>query len=288
MRRPVMVEPHTLAEALQALRRPGAMPLAGATDIIPMFRRGERRPRLLVNLKRVPGLAGVRSVRGGVRVGALTSVADLLGSESLPALLLEAARGFGSPQIRTMATIGGNLCNATPSADLALSLLALDARLQIRGEDGPRGLDIGDFFRGPNRTALRRGEVLTAILIPKPGPRAGVGYAKLCGRRAMDLPLVGIAALLQMRADGATCARARIALGAVAPIPMRARKAEALLEGQRLTPELITKAAALAAREARPVTDLRASAKYRRDMVQALSARTLQQAFTEASKGARR
>jgi len=289
MRSMEMAEPRTVADALRALRAVGAVPLAGATDLIPAVRTGQMRPRLLVNLKRIPGLAGVRAARGGLRIGALTRVADLLENEALAAalpLLVEAARDFGSAQIRAMATLGGNLCNAAPSADLALPLLALGARVEIRGE-ATRELELSDFFRGPNRTALRRSELLTSIFVPRPGPRTGTGFEKLCARRAMDLALVGAAAVIQVRADGLTCAKARLALGAVAPTPMRARRAETSLEGKRLTPALLREAAALAARETKPVTDLRASAEYRREMARVLSARVLRAAFAEARKEAR-
>jgi aerobic carbon-monoxide dehydrogenase medium subunit len=289
MRSMEMVEPKTVAKAVRALRAAGAVPLAGATDLIPAVRAGQMRPRVLVNLKRISGLAGVRGARGGLRIGVLTRVADLLEEEKLAAavpLLVEAARGFGSAQIRAMATLGGNLCNAAPSADLALPLLALDARVVIQGEE-TREVDLCDFFRGPNRTVLRRGEVLTAVLIPKVGPRTGTGYEKLCGRRAMDLSLVSAAAVLQVRADGLTCAKVRLALGAVAPTPMRARKAEDFLEGKRLTPLVLREAAARAAFETRPITDLRASAEYRREMAQVLSARVLRAALAAARKEAR-
>jgi CO/xanthine dehydrogenase FAD-binding subunit len=287
MLRPDIVEPGTIKAALQALSRPGAVPLAGATDLIPAIRKGEIKPRLLVNLKQLPGASGIARTRAGIRIGALTPVADLLESEIVAndcPLLAEVARDFGSPQIRSLATVGGNLCNAAPSADLALPLLALDARLQVRAARGPRALDLCDFFRGVNKTVLRRGEILTAILIPRPRVRTGAAHAKLGVRRAMDLAFAAVAAALRLRADGRTCDQARIALGAVAPIPMRARKAEALLEGQPVTPDLIRTAADAAAAEARPITDLRASADYRRDMTATLARRVLQQALRRAKQ----
>jgi CO/xanthine dehydrogenase FAD-binding subunit len=287
MLRPDIVEPSTIKDALQALSRPGTVPLAGATDLIPALRKGEIKPRLLVNLKQLPDASGIRRTRAGIRIGALTPLADLLESKLIAKdcpLLVEVARDFGSPQIRSLATVGGNLCNAAPSADLALPLLVLDARVQVRGARGPRALDLCDFFRGVNKTILRRGEILTAILIPRPRVRTGAAHAKLGVRQAMDLAFAAVAAGLRLRADGRTCAQARVALGAVAPIPMRARKAEALLEGQPVTAALIRTAAAAAAAEARPVTDLRASAEYRRDMTATLAGRVLQQALRRAKQ----
>lgn len=287
MLRPDIVEPSTIKDALQALSRPGAVPLAGATDLIPAIRKGEIKPRLLVNLKQLPDASGIRRARTGIWIGALTPVADLLESTVIAKgcpLLVEVARDFGSPQIRSLATVGGNLCNAAPSADLALPLLVLDARVQVRGARGLRALDLCDFFRGVNKTILRRGEILAAILIPRPRVRTGAAHAKLGVRQAMDLAFAAVAAGLRLRADGRTCDQARIALGAVAPIPMRARKAEAILEGQPVTAALIRTAAAAAAAEARPVTDLRASAEYRRDMTATLAGRVLQQALRRAKQ----
>jgi len=285
MLRPQMLEPHTMKDALKALARPGAVSFAGATDLIPAMRRGEAKPRLLVNLKRLPRLAGFRSTRSDISIGALASVAELLENDligrHLP-LLAEVAREFGSPQIRSLATVGGNLCNAAPSADLALPLLVFDARVRIQGPEGTRELDLCDFFRGVNKTALRRGEILTSILVPKPRAHTGAAHMKLGVRRAMDLAVAAAAAAVRVGPDGRRCSRARIALGAVAPIPMRARAAESILEGKSLTPGVMREAAEAAAAEARPISDLRASAEYRRRMTEALTRRALREALRRA------
>lgn len=287
--RPEMVEPPTLGEAIAVLRRrPGAVAMAGATDLIPNIRRGLARPELLVNLKRIPGLSGVRRVRGGVRVGTLTKVAELLRSPLLDQgwpLLVEVAREFGSPQIRNLATIGGNICNATPSADFPLSLLVTDARLEIQGPRGAREMAIADFFRDVNEVALRRGEVVTAIFIPRPPPRTGLAQVKLGVRRAMDLATVAVAAAITLAPHGQVCRRARVALGAVAPIPMRSLAAESLLAGEKLTAGLLAEAGRAAAAEARPVSDLRASAEYRREMTAVLARRALTRAWRRAWEG---
>jgi aerobic carbon-monoxide dehydrogenase medium subunit len=286
--RPQMIEPRTVAEAVAALRRRGAMPLAGATDLIPALRRGRAKPTALVNLKRLPGLAGVRRGREGVWIGALTTVASILRSPLLAdtfPVLVETARDFGSPQVRTMATVGGNLCSGVPSADLAPPLLALDARAEIAGPKGERDLPLDEFFRGTGKTALTRGEIVTALLLPRPPVRSGAACVRLTGRQSMDLPLVAVAASVTLRPDGATCRTARLALGAVGPTPMRAYEAEALLTGRPLTPELIAEAAACAAGESRPIDDHRASAEYRRDMVAVLARRALDEAFARAGGG---
>jgi len=286
--RPEIIEPMTLKEAVAALRRhPRARPLAGATDLIPAMRRGTARPRVLVNLKRIPGLSGIRRVPGGVSIGALTTITDLLSSpiaaRQTP-LLVEVGRDFGSPPVRNLATIGGNLCNATPSADFPLALLVMDATLQIQGVRGARELPVSDLFLGAGKTALRAGEIVISIFVPRQPPRTGCAQLKLGVRRAMDLATVGAAAAITLAADGRTCRRARVALGAVAPIPMRSLAAEAVLQQQKLTLALLREAAAAAAGEARPISDLRASAGYRREMTAVLVRRALEQAVRRASE----
>jgi len=284
--RPQMVEPTTIEEAVAVLKgNRGAMVLAGATDLIPAIRRGLAKPRLLVNLKRIPALAGIRRVRGGVRIGALTTISDLLRSPLLgqrwPALV-EVARDFGSPQIRSMATIGGNLCSATPSADMPLPLLVLDARVQVLGPKGERELALPELFLDAGKTALRAGEILTGVTIPNPPARTGVAHVRLTVRRAMDVPMAAVAAAITLASDGRTCRRARISLGAVAPVPARATEAERALEGKALTRGVIAAAAAAAANEAEPISDLRASAEYRRDMIAVLARRAIERAYSRA------
>jgi carbon-monoxide dehydrogenase medium subunit len=282
-----MLQPSTLSEAVKALAGRGAVAMAGATDLIPAMRKGEIRPRVLVNLKGIAEMTGVRRTRQGTRIGALTRVADLLDdpivAQDLP-LLADVAAGFASPQIRNLATIGGNLCNAAPSADLALPLLVVDATAEVRGKGGRRKIAMSEFFRGVNRTALRPGEILTAIVVPRPRRRTGMAHAKLGVRKAMDLAFVGVAATIQISPDGKKCRRARVALGSVAPTPRRAAKAEAILEGQLVTSQLIDEAAEGAASESRPVTDLRASREYRREMTRVLTRRALREAFRRAGK----
>jgi CO/xanthine dehydrogenase FAD-binding subunit len=285
MRRSEIVQPETIQQAVRALQGRGAVAFAGGTDLIPAMQRGEARPQVLVNLKGLSDLRGIRRVRGGIRIGALTRVSEVLESALVAAefpLLVAVARDFGSAQIRNLATIGGNLCNAAPSADLALPLLALDARLAIRGPGGSREIPVSEFFRGVNRPALARAEVLTAIIIPRAPARTGAAHAKLGIRQAMDLAFVSVAAALTLRTDGRKCRRVRIALGAVAPKPMRATMAEAKLEGEPLTLALLEEAAELAASECRPISDLRAGRDYRRKMTRVLVRRVLREALRRA------
>lgn len=286
MLRPEMVEPRTVEEAVAALgRNRGAMVLAGATDLIPAIRRGLAKPRVLVNLKRIAGLAAVRRVRGGVSIGALTTVSEMLRSAALAEgwpVLVETAREFGSAQIRSMATVGGNLCNATPSAHLPLPLLVMDARIQIAGPGGERELPLCELFAGANKTTLAAGEIVTAVVVPRMPARSGAAFVRLGVRRAMDLPIAAVAAAILLGPDGRRCKRARIALGAVAPTPMRATGAERMLEEKEVTGEMIGAAAEAAAREAKPLSDLRASAEYRREMTAVLARRALERALRRA------
>ncbi len=285
MTQPQMLQPSSVREAVRALEARGAVPVAGATDLIPAMRKGEIRPRLLVNLKSIVEIKGIKRTRQGIWIGALTRVADLLDdpvvAKDLP-LLAEVAAEFASPQIRNLATIGGNLCNAAPSADLALPLLVLDAVAEVRGKKGRRQIEIAKFFRGVNRTALRRGEILTGIVIPRPRVRTGAAHLKLGVRKAMDLAFVGVAAAAEVSPDGRKCRRARMALGSVAPTPRRAPKAETILEGQTVSAKLIDEAAKAAASESRPISDLRASEDYRREMTRVLARRALREAFRRA------
>jgi carbon-monoxide dehydrogenase medium subunit len=180
----------------------------------------------------------------------------------------------GSIQIRHRATIGGNMANATPSADVAPALLALDAAVKIAGPDGERTLELEKLFRGPGQTVMSPEEILTAIIIPPVSPALAGEYIKFSPREMMDLAYVGVAVALTMNGDQ-KCAKARIALGAVSPTPMRARRAEALLENRVLTEELAEKAGIEAAAESKPISDVRSSADYRREMVRVNTKRAL-------------
>jgi carbon-monoxide dehydrogenase medium subunit len=285
MLRPELLQPCTLEEALRALSRPGAVALAGATDLIPAMRRGEVAPRALVSLRQLPHLTSIRATRSGVMIGACVTVADLLTNDTIAQhlpLLAEVARDFGSPQIRATATVGGNLCRAIPSADLPLPLLVLDARIQVIGPSGAREIPVAGFFRGVGKTALHRGEFATAILAPRSPVRFGASWAKLTGRKAMDVAIAAAAASVAVKPDGLTCRQARIALGAVAARPTRAPRAEAVLEGATLNRRLIGEAARLAAMECQPISDLRASAEYRREMIAVLARRALTEACRRA------
>ncbi len=280
--------PDSLSDAVQLLSDPAAAarPLAGGTDLVPQMKEGSTRfpvPSRLVSLHRIPGLRGIE-VDGGLRVGAATTMWEIAHSEIVQqgfATLAEGASVVGSIQTMHMATVGGNLCNAAPSADTAPPLLALDAEAVIYGPNGARRLPLHEFFKAPGQTALEQGEILTEIRIPQLPPGTGTAYRRQTPRGRMDIAVAGVAIALTV--EGTRIARARVALGAVGPVPMRARAAEAALEGMEVTDATFARAAAAAAGECAPIDDQRGSAAYRRHLVQVLTGRLLREALARAS-----
>ncbi|MCL4458935.1 MAG: xanthine dehydrogenase family protein subunit M [Chloroflexi bacterium] len=279
------LEPHSLEEALSLLAEYGgkAKPLAGGTDLLVDLKLGRLTIPYIVNLKRIPGLGRIEPAAGGLGIGALATVGAV---EILPliqrrwAMLAQAAHCLGSPQVRNIATVAGNLCRAAPSADMAPVLLALDASVEIASLSGRRVVPLEKFFRGPGATILEPQELLTAIYVSDLPPGTAGVYLKLGPRRAMDLAIVGVAALL--RVQEGVCRGVRIALGAVAPTPLWARRAEEVVEGRSLDDDVLEMAGEVAAEESRPISDIRASATYRRAMVKVLVKRALSQAWESA------
>ena len=260
----------TLEEAWGAAARcpEEARYLAGGTDLLVQLKKGAIRTPLLISLRGVRHLSGVTLVGDSLRVGPLTAVGELIRSEALKSkhlLLALAAVQMGSRQIRNMATVGGNLCNASPAGDLSTALLCLDTEVKIEGPGGARLEKLVDFFKGPGRTSLQPSEILTGILVPSTDKDWHWSYQKLGIRRAMEIGIVNVA--LGLNLDREVCREARIALGSVAPTPIRARTAEKRMEGKRFSPELIEEVAEVSARESDPIDDLRASGAYRREMV---------------------
>jgi len=272
--------------------------LAGGTDLLVQMKQGRLQPKTLVSLRDIPGLSSVTMTTDGrLRLGAAATLAAVedstLVSEKFPAIAA-AASGIGSVQVRGRATVGGNLCNAAPSADMAPILIAHGAEAVIGDGRSERVILLEDFFVGPGQTALRPGELLTAVTVP-PAPAGSFAIYKKASRSAMDIATVGVGALLVF-ARVAPAADAgspvllivrdvRLVLGAVAPTPIRARAAERLLAGRRLADDLIAEAGQVAAGEARPITDVRASAEYRTALVEVLSRRALAAARSWAEKG---
>jgi carbon-monoxide dehydrogenase medium subunit len=282
-----MVLPTSVEECLRALadRGPDARVVAGGTDLVPQLKAGMLQTGCVVDLSGVKQLRQLARANGsGLRIGAAVTARtlerDAAVKKAYPALS-ESGALVGSVQVRNLATLGGNLCNAAPSADMAPPLLALDAEAVIAGPNGTRRVPLASFFLGVRRTVLEPGELLVEIVVPDPRPHSGGNYRRHTPRRELDIAVVGVASQLTL-AQG-VCTKARIALAAVAPTPMRATAAERLLEGQPVTPELIERAAAAAVEAARPISDQRGSADFRRHLVQVLTRRTLTTAFARAS-----
>ena len=282
-------EPSTLGEALAVLKDEGdaAAPLAGGTDLLLRIRRRARKYRSVVNIKFVPGLNELHwDARTGLTIGALTTFRAIETHDSVRAhfpALAESARVVAGVQLRNLATIGGNLGNASPSADSAPPLVALNATIEIASAAGTRRMPVERCLTGPGRTVLTPGEIFTSISVPAPSPRSGNAYARFSPRSAMDIGIASVAASITLDADR-RCTSCRIVLGAVAPVPLRSGMAEGVLEGERLTPALLEQAGDLAAQAARPISDIRGSADYRRAIVRVLTTRVVALAASRAER----
>jgi CO/xanthine dehydrogenase FAD-binding subunit len=278
MNKPDYLAPQTLDEALEALgKQPdGARIIAGGTDMIPRMRSRMVAPTLLVDL-RLLGLDGIKVNGNGIRIGASSTHTNILESDMLaehcPALV-EAVKDIAGPPVRNRGTVGGNLVNASPAADLAPPLLVYDAVAVVVKADAERGVRLAEFFTGPGQTVLAADEILTEIRIPAIPQNTASKFIKLGKRKAMAIAVVSAAARLTLNEAG-KITQARIALGSVAPTPMRAFKAEAMLEGQMPSEELFTEAGQVASSEASPISDIRASGDYRKKMVGVLTRRAL-------------
>ena len=287
MRRFELVLPGSLDDCVKALARHGseAKLLAGGTDLLPQMKNALLKPAVVIDLSGVPRLRAIESGNGqGLRIGAAVTARTLELDRAVRSRFLSLAESgalVGSVQVRNLATLGGNLCNAAPSADMAPPLVALDAEAVITGPKGERHVPIAAFFTGVRSTVLAPDEILVELAVPAPGAHSGGNYLRHTPRRELDIAVVGVASQLTL-ANG-VCTKARIALAAVAPVPLRATAAEQALEGQAVTPERIARAADLAVGAARPISDQRGSADFRRHLVRVLTRRTLTTALARAN-----
>ena len=282
------LEARTLRQAISLLQRHGddARIVAGSTDFLVRWRQGVWQPKYVVNIGRIASLGRISySRRSGLRLGALVRVRDL---ETHPQIrgnysaLSAAASSFAGVQVRNLATVGGNVCNASPAGDTLPALLAFDAQCKIAGPGGERWVALNEFFTGPGQTVLERGEILTELRLPPPLANTGSLYIKHSPRGAMDIATLGVATVISLEGSGRVCRNVRIGLGAVAPTPIRASSAESLLWGRELTPELIASAAQAARAGAKPIDDVRGSAEHRQAIVEVLTQRTLERALDMA------
>jgi xanthine dehydrogenase FAD-binding subunit len=273
--------PATLAEAVALFVAGGerARALAGGTDVIVQVREGRRDLDLLVDVKRVPELNELAyDPQHGLRLGAAVPCYRLCEDAAIACAypgLVEAAGLIGGTQIQSRASVGGNLCNASPAADAIPALIAGEAVCVIAGPDGHRELPVESFCTAPGKTVLRRGEMLVALRLPPPKPHTGSAYLRFIPRNEMDIAVVGVGVQLTLDASWSNCTGVRIALAAVAPTPLYVPDAGAALVGRPPLPADIARAATLAQAAARPISDMRGDAEYRRHLVGVLTRRAL-------------
>lgn len=276
-------EPSDIGEACEILDElgPEAKVLAGGTDLLVNMKKRVLSPPHLVYLGRVDELRSLDSEGAEVSIGACATASEIAEAaqvkKACPALSTGAG-SLGSPLVRNLATIGGNLVSARPAADFPPSLLAYDARVVLKSRKGERRIPLDAFLKGPGETMAESGEILTRVVLPKSPEGAGSAYIKLGLRKALEISLVNVAAYLALDEGGAV-REARIALGSVAPTPVRAPSGEKVLVGEKPTEALFAEAGKAAVADTSPIDDFRASAAYKRDMVKVLTRRALSQAL---------
>ncbi len=278
------IAPSSLQEAVKYLDNKNTVALAGGTDLILNLRRRLITPDVVVGLKELSELEGVRFTdENGIVIGALTKLDDIASHQRLKKLypaVCEAAEVTGTPQVRNKATIGGNICNASPAADNIPSLLSLETEAEIHGKEGKRVLPLENLFSGPGETVLEKGEILTSLKIPSYEDKPGLSYKFISTRGKIDI--AAVSAAVSLREEDGACRKANIALGAVSPVPLRAEKAENFMKDKELNVRNFKKAGEYAAEPAAPISDIRASADYRKKMIKVV----VKRAFEEAQKRA--
>ena len=264
---------------------PSARVLAGGTDLMVDFKSASHVPDTVIDISRAADLKGIGITEQGLRIGALATHADIMRSplirQMCPALAA-AAHTIGAVQTRNIGTLGGNLVTCVPSMDSGPALVALEAQVTVAGPGGQRQLPLLGFFAGPRKTALKPDELLVEVVIPKKNLGKPADFLKFGLRKGQALALVNVAASLWVDWSKHVFVEPRIGLGAVAPTVIRAPEAEAYLEGRTITPEAMAEAGRIAAGEARPISDFRASADYRRDLIAVLTKRALENAYARA------
>lgn len=273
------------AVALLAEHGPSAKVLAGGTDLLVELKSASHVPRVVVDISRAADMKRIAVTDQGLCIGALVTHTEIMRSPLIGGMfpaLVDAAHTIGAVQTRNMGTLGGNLVTCVPSVDSGPTLVALDALVTIAGPDGRRQLPLTEFFAGPRKTLLAPDELLLEIVIPKENLGKPADFQKFGLRKGQALALVSAAASLWMDWERNVCVAPRIALGSVAPTVIRAPAAEEYLEGRAITPETMAEAGRIAVGEARPISDFRASADYRRDLIAVLTRRALANAYARA------
>ena len=273
------LEPRTIKEAVSLLVQYQGISevIAGGTDLLNQIRRKMIKPEYVVDISYIPGLDCIEyDAEGWLSIGALATIRSVEKSAEIQQrhpVISQAAGLMGSMAIRNVGTIGGNLCNASPSAETAPSLIGLGASVTLAGTDGKRTVALEEFFEGPGQTTLQTGELMVEIRVPPMPPHAKGVYLKHTTRGTVNPAIVGVAAIITT--EGKRCVDVQLVLGAVAPTPIRAKKAEEILRGEAMDDALIEKAAWAASDESSPISDVRASADYRKDMVKVFARHAL-------------
>jgi len=276
--------PSSLDEAFKLLEthRGDVKLLAGGTDLIPQMKMRRVEPGHIINLKRIPDLSGIKQHNGSLHIGALTRLIEIEKSKLIAEkvlLLTETVKAMASVQVRNLGTIGGNICNASPAADTAISLIALGAKAQIASSTGIRSVLIEDFFTGPSRTVMEYDEILTGISVPIKTENSGSSFIKI-GRVVLDLATVNAAVSLTL--DGGLIRNVRVAIGAVAPTPLRLMVVEDYLVGKSPSFEVFEAAGELASDTVKPISDVRSTAEYRKAVSKTIIMDTLDRASRHA------
>ena len=279
-------QPNSLDGVIELLQEhgPDAALLAGGTALLIDMRHRELAPKHLISLWSIEGFGDI-VINGELKIGAratLTSLIKVTRERAPLAGLTEASLTLGSRQIQNVATVAGNICKASPGADLVPPLLCLDAMLALQGPDGPRIAPLDGFLTGPDQTALKPAEVVREIQVPQTPARTGTAFHKIMRRQALDCSIISVAARVTLEDDGETCRVARIGIAAAAPNPFRAKEAEESLKGKVFSSEQAREAGRMARGESNPIDDVRASAEYRRLMVEELTTRALEDAYERA------
>jgi len=272
-------KPLSLKEAWELKKKiHGSLFIAGGTDVLVGIKNSEIHPQALISLRSIPGLNSIDSGKV-TRIGALATISDIIQNPELKKdfpVLVEAAKSLGSVQIRNVATIGGNLCNGSPCADMALPLLVMEAKVRLQTAKEKREIPLHEFFKGPGESCLAPHEILTDILLDPPQKNAKTSFIKK-GRIKMDLAVASVAVRLDM--EGNKCLKARIAAGSVAPVPLRLSKVETILEGAAITKEHIAEAQRMAEDNVIPITDIRSTEEYRRQITGVLVKKAVERAL---------
>ena len=275
--------PKTMSEALELmeLKGAGSFAMAGGTDVMVKMSHGRLIPKAIINIKEIPDLRYINFCpENGLEIGATALLSEVLKHDKIieyyPALI-QAVQTMANVEVRNMATVAGNLCNAAPSADSAPPLMVMEGVVTLTGKKASRKVKLMDFFRGPGLTVRESNEIMTAINLPAPQAGCGASYMRISARCGVDIAAAGVGVALKVQSG--IVSEARIVLGAVAPVPLRAIKAEAELIGKPYSSEIIERSAQIASEESTPISDVRASADYRKRMVAVLTKRTISEAY---------